>query len=280
MGKRKELLKHTKKIIHLYNKNLSPRKIGELYNCTAQAIHRILNISGVEKRSFSQAAISKNISTSIILNMYKSGLSAIEIGRKLNYSHSLVLKRIHANNIKVRHFKEYNIRYDVLKRSKDIIKLYQSKNLTPIEIAIKLKTNVNLIRKILKTNNIILRDKKKDTKPERIVENILRKFKIQYIKQYKIRNPKTKHFYKFDFYIKELNLLIEIQGDFWHANPKVFNRKKLKSKIQIKCIIKDKHKRKIALDNNYNVIYFWEYDIINNEELVRKILNDICRYGL
>lgn len=52
-----------------------------------------------------------------------------------------------------------------------------------------------------------------DTKPELAVEKVLKNLEISYQKQCPI-GP-----YTFDFYLKEYNILIEVQGEFWHSQP-------------------------------------------------------------
>lgn len=52
-----------------------------------------------------------------------------------------------------------------------------------------------------------------DTKPELAVERILQSLNITYIKQYQV-GP-----YLFDFYLPNNNVLIEVQGEYWHSLP-------------------------------------------------------------
>ena len=80
----------------------------------------------------------------------------------------------------------------------------------------------------------------------------------------------------YDFYLPEFNVLIEIDGDFWHCNP---NTKYAipECKTQELNIENDKIKNKWAFDNNYKLLRFWEYDINNNLsqviETLKKELN-------
>lgn len=58
----------------------------------------------------------------------------------------------------------------------------------------------------------------RDTSIEKIVKSILEKNGIDYIHQY----DKISNLYV-DFFIPNLNLVLEIHGDYWHANPKKYN---------------------------------------------------------
>ena len=72
--------------------------------------------------------------------------------------------------------------------------------------------------------------------------------------------------YQFDFEILDKNILIEVQGDYWHANPLKYGEwplKPLNQRQQFK-IQQDAIKRKYAINNGYDILYIWEFDINNN----------------
>ena len=70
--------------------------------------------------------------------------------------------------------------------------------------------------------------------------------------------------YCFDFKVN--NVLIEVQGDFFHCNPKTRN-KHPKSKIQKKNLERDEKKKKAVSLSQYELLELWESDIIDNENL-------------
>jgi len=104
-----------------------------------------------------------------------------------------------------------------------------------------------------------------DTIPEKIIESLLLKLNIKYIKKENIG------YYNCDFVVN--NLIIEVQGDYWHGNPKFY---KTFDKIQQKNITRDKRKLSFLKSKNYDVIYLWEYDLKHNiiecEEKIKKII--------
>ena len=72
--------------------------------------------------------------------------------------------------------------------------------------------------------------------------------------------------YQFDFFLKDYNIIIEVQGDYWHANPKYYsdtdiNLRKL-NRTQIYKIEQDILKKEL-IKNKYEIIYLWETDIKN-----------------
>ena len=88
-----------------------------------------------------------------------------------------------------------------------------------------------------------------------------------------------KYFHKYDIRIKDTNLLVEINGDFWHANPSKYNENdvlKFSSTNHIKAKDvwkKDEKNKKYAEKNSYKVIYIWESDIEGKQEIeIKKYL--------
>ena len=83
--------------------------------------------------------------------------------------------------------------------------------------------------------------------------------------------------YSFDFRYK--NILIEINGAYWHCNPKLykpFEFNKVVGKYAHEIWKKDKSKKKVAEDKGYLVYIIWEYDYRKNpKETLDKCLSFI-----
>jgi endogenous inhibitor of DNA gyrase (YacG/DUF329 family) len=112
----------------------------------------------------------------------------------------------------------------------------------------------------------------KITKIEKIVENILINKKIDFIKQYRVYYNEKKHKYKiFDFFVLEKNILIEVDGDYWHGNPRFF---KTPNEMQKNAIKNDIFKNKLARKKKYKLLRYWENEIYLDEFNI-KLINDI-----
>jgi very-short-patch-repair endonuclease len=71
---------------------------------------------------------------------------------------------------------------------------------------------------------------------------------------------------QFDFGNKKHRILIEVQGDYWHANPELYgDGKRLINKIQSSKIEKDKNKAKFCQEKGLSLFYIWETQILNND---------------
>jgi len=116
--------------------------------------------------------------------------------------------------------------------------------------------------------------KQTDTKPERqIKEELIKrghKEGIDFIHQYKFMNK-----FMCDFCFPDKKVVVEVDGDFWHANPKKYPDQTKLHKHQIKDIGRDKSKNAYIakVDNgSWTMIRLWESDIDKNViECVDKI---------
>lgn len=104
------------------------------------------------------------------------------------------------------------------------------------------------------------------SKPEKEIEKILKKQKFDVIRTYRIKE------YICDIFIKELNLIIEYNGDYWHCNPIKYNpnyihphKKKLASQIW--------EDDKVRIDKlksyGYNLEVIWEKDFIDDNSIIK-----------
>ena len=116
--------------------------------------------------------------------------------------------------------------------------------------------------------------RKKETSIEIKIKEILINNKIVFKKNFYVSFNGKKRFY--DFYLKDYNLLIEADGDYWHSNPLIF---KILNESQQKNKLNDEFKNKIAKNIGYNLIRFWETDI-NKLEFENVLLSEIKKWKI
>lgn len=107
--------------------------------------------------------------------------------------------------------------------------------------------------------------KKLNTMPHKIISNLLDEMGINHANEYDCK------YFVTDIYLPESNLMIEINGDYWHCNPLKYSN--IKYKAQYDRIVADKAK-KTYIKNNYgiNILYLWELDINNSIELCKDMI--------
>jgi G:T-mismatch repair DNA endonuclease (very short patch repair protein) len=97
-----------------------------------------------------------------------------------------------------------------------------------------------------------------DTWIEREIQSFLQDEDIDFVKQFEIDRMTV------DFLIPSKNIIIEANGDFWHANPAIYGKKKPLHKIHPRVIEKDDRKLKQLSDKGYLVYVVWENDLKND----------------
>jgi G:T-mismatch repair DNA endonuclease (very short patch repair protein) len=106
------------------------------------------------------------------------------------------------------------------------------------------------------------------SKPHLIIKEILEEYNISFKEEYRVK------YWSFDFYLYELNIYLEVDGDYFHSNP-IRWKDGPKSKTQKKNWTRDINKNNFCKNNDMKLIRIWEYDIINNKESVEKLLCEL-----
>jgi very-short-patch-repair endonuclease len=112
---------------------------------------------------------------------------------------------------------------------------------------------------------------KTNTIPMKIFEDLLNE--LEY------KNIQKEHFIKYytvDFADVKNKIAFEIDGDFWHSNPRVYPNGPI-YKSQKKVTNNDKTKQKFLTNLEWTVIRFWEYDLKNNIDLVKNKMIEIMK---
>ncbi len=122
----------------------------------------------------------------------------------------------------------------------------------------------------------ILRENGVEIQPRRISSlernfcKLLSELNIKYEQQFKLDGS------YFDFYIQDNNLLIEINGDYWHGNPKVYKKTRVKFISKRIEIERQREKKKKSRKNGYKILFLWERDL--KTKLEKKLSKKIKEY--
>lgn len=127
------------------------------------------------------------------------------------------------------------------------------------------------------------------SKPHKICSQILQdnniEFEIEFI--LKMNNNlyeegMNKYYYEYDIKINNSNKLVEVNGDYYHANPIKYKESDILNffgnEVHVKEIWnKDRLKIDFAKKSEYSMLVIWEHDIYNNLEKVKKELIEYAR---
>lgn len=104
---------------------------------------------------------------------------------------------------------------------------------------------------------------------EKFAKEFLDRLGVKYTYQFEAKE--IGRFY--DFKIED-GPIIEIQGSYWHGDPRLYEDKDL-NRTQLRAKRVDEYKKKWALLNGIPIYYVWEKDINENPDKVMKFLNEI-----
>ena len=103
--------------------------------------------------------------------------------------------------------------------------------------------------------------KQNKTKPFLKMCEILQKLKLTF------EEEKIVNYWSFDLYIPLYNCYIEVDGDYWHSNPKIYPNGP-QTKTQKINYFRDIKKNKYCKENGLKIIRFWESNILNEEDKI------------
>lgn len=109
------------------------------------------------------------------------------------------------------------------------------------------------------------------SKPEKLTCELLDEIGVAYTKEYSLGN-----FY-YDIHVTGTSLLIEVQGDYWHANPEIYSDKEKLNQTQRANIRRDHCKRRFAKESGFYTLYIWERDLKSDLDKVKITLETYTR---
>lgn len=175
-----------------------------------------------------------------------------------------------------------------IKRNKTILEKYgvlnifQNKDIVE-KIKIGLKKGGNSYEKRMKTMmerygvkgfGGYVRSKGSISNFNKNVYKILKDNDIDYQPEFWLRDEKNK-IYFYDIKIK--NIILELHGDYWHCNPKIFNKNFYNKSLKMYAEEKwkyDLNKKKLAIKRGYDYIVIWENDFNKNKGVVNEIIEN------
>lgn len=152
-------------------------------------------------------------------------------------------------------------------KSSDIIRHFPGRTVDQLDRYARrmgVKKTKNYIREVTLngTKNSLVK-----STPQQTIDDLLDKMGINYDSEFECE------YYLIDEYLRDYNLMIEVQGDFWHGSPELKDRKPntrgMKSNIK-----KDKSKH-TYIKNTYGIeiLYLWEKDVNENIKLCEDLID-------
>lgn len=121
---------------------------------------------------------------------------------------------------------------------------------------------MSALKKQQYADGIVKCNLRKISKPEKEIAKYLDDMGIEYHQQYHIDQIS----YWYDFYLPEYNLILEFQGNYWHANPKHYPSGTILRVLGTGETLvddiweRDRLKRDAAIGSGYKFVAIWESD--------------------
>lgn len=263
-----------KNIIEDYKNLYSLPMLKEKYDIDYKSILFILNLNHIEIRNSSESAKKISVKKHKDTCLKKYGVENVsqtdEIKKKKEQTfleHYGVdnIWKLSGYNKKCREL--YPEVYEEL-----MMKFHQGrdkyfKNITPEE----------KVRREQKRYDTEVKNGRFQSKLEIRICKIFEELNFSYTRQFHIKG----YSHPYDFHLCDSKILIEVNGDYWHANPKIYDENHSVRGLTSKQIWeRDKKHIERAVKDNYIVISIWEDEMNcrNDEELkeyILELLNNI-----
>lgn len=234
------LMEKSEEIIKLFNDDHPIKHIAKMFNCTSSVISLILEKNNVSYRTHNLKKFN-NGEIDIIKQLYIEGKNTVELAKLYNCSAPKITRILQNTDLQFRTPKE--VRLNNFNNSEYVTKFFSSSGkkkeyILPNNEIITLRGYEPQFLDYIFNNKIFDIDDI-DYKPSR----------IEYF------SDKTKHFYYPDFYIKSLNLIVEIKST-WIYNKQGTEKNKMKKYF---TELSGKHYY-LLLDNDFGAFQ----DYLNN----------------
>ena len=231
-------------------------EIRQDYNISYKNIVFLLDFHNIKRRTMKVS--SKQIST----KKYKKTLM-------LKYGVDNISKLQSIKDKKKNIIFNLNPNTEILNNLKDIF-INRNMNFNQKDLDEKVQKNLKKLYKQCHDYWLNLSDEQKEFIMDKVysqieskITNCLDKLNMTYTRRFMV----GRNF--FDIKIK--NMLIDVNGDFWHANPMIYNENKILSfpfkRVKAKTIwLKDRAKCDLAKSYGYKTYIIWENDIKDNDD--------------
>ena len=282
MGKEKrDILTKDFLIENYINNELSAKEISENVGCSVMLVISILKEFGIQARTISESKLTNrarkktedtNMSRYGLKNTFQLPTTKITLNKKYGVDNIFQEKSI-ISKIKNSKITNGTLGKSDPEKSNETKRNWSKEQKEKFSKAMSktaLRTISKMSKKEIEERMLLMRKSKKEegrfsSKLEVKIANLLNRNNIDFIYTFYIQ------YHSYDFYIKNTAVLFEINGDYWHANPKIYNSGDY-IKIGADNVLvddiwnRDLLKLKIAEKYGYKVFYLWENEINNETE--------------
>lgn len=247
-------------IMKFYEEGLGSHTIAQMLGISKKTVLRVLENNGIKRNNHYGPHNQKAEKHKIKINeLYDNGRSIESIANDFNIGRwavrrVIVNKRTPGETMSVVNGIESKVieMYEDGLSSYDIADELGIDNPDPITRFIKKCGKLRSKEEVRKLVSLKLSNKDYfKSRPHKQVESIIEEMGIEFDSEFSIDG--------WNYDIKIDDLLIEVQGNYWHRLPDRVNR--------------DMKKAELAKDNGYRIIYIWDSQINRSKQLVKDLIS-------
>jgi len=200
-------------------------------------------------------------------NIYFRRIDKEVLVQKFNYEHKLISEI--ASELKCkettlrREMRRHNIKRIFYRKCPQCGEFFGCKNRSMVN------PESNKFKKFCSRKCYLSSRKQCDTWIELEVETFLKNNNFNFKKQVPINRMTI------DFVVDD-NIAIEVNGDFWHANPDIYGKLKPLHKYHERVMNKDSRKKQALEQSGYKVITVWENDLkTDKDECLKRLYQEL-----
>lgn len=242
-------------------------KVAEKLKLPASVISLFLKKAGVLITKTEKKRIINN-DKEIILERYLNLETSKEIAKDYGVYNSTIIDYLHKWGADVESRQVKILRSDLQENKDKIIKMFLD-GFSTEEIGDEVGRKRQQISKFLKKNGYFPIDPRvRESSLERRFKKTLEELDIGYEQHFGLCAR------IYDFYIEDYQLLIEINGDYWHNNPKIY-KDFPEDKKREAGQKRDDVKFNMARAYDFNILFIWESEMNNHADQIIKILKNL-----
>lgn len=252
-------------VVQLYQEGLGAHIISKKLGIGKRTVFRILAAKGIKTDIDRSSGKLNEAQIQTAIDLYNSGLSSVAIAQRLEVTEGAI--RWHLKKETTMRCAADTMSTIPTQLQDEVIRLYVEDKLSTYNIAKKFDWTYQTVQKFIARKGLSPQTGSKEWKEavqrgigvcgsslEKKLATVLDELNIDYVTQ-----PALEEF-RYDFGIGH-DILIEVQGSFWHTKKQRRQR--------------DLFKQKLAKKHGKKLLVIWDYQLANTEYVSFKILNAI-----
>ncbi len=253
-------------IVKMYKEGNGAYTISKKLNIGKRTVFRVLSSKGIQTDKNRKSSKLSEEQIKQAEKLYVSGSSSVAVAQYFGVTDGAI--QHHLKKKKLARTAADTMSIIPVDLQDEIVRLYTEDNLSTYKIAAKFGWSYQSVQKFISRRGLSPQTGSQAWKEavqrgiqaggsslENELSKLLDDYNIHYETQFQLEE------FRYDFRIRDTNILIEIQGSYWHTKPQRRQR--------------DLFKQELARKNGFKLLVIWDYQLRDSEVVICKIRNAI-----